>query len=86
MRNPYITVPALGCGSIETLSEHRTWKGALDAASRNDRVTAVGPNGERATLPPLGHSKLDLGAGRFGQGLSGKERVAWVSAILAGVA
>lgn len=84
MRNPYITVPALGCGSIETLSEHRTWKGALDAASRSDRVTAVGPNGERATLPPLGNAKL--GAGRFGQGLTGKERVAWVTAILAGVA
>lgn len=44
MRNPYITVPALGCGPIETLSE------------------------------------------RFGQGLTGKERVAWVTAILAGVA
>ena len=75
---PYYTEMAPGCHGeafAPVVSRHTTWNAALNAASKNDRLVAVAP-GQRAQIPRQDDPRY--GAGRFGNGLSGKERTDWV--------
>lgn len=74
----YTVTLAPGCyTSIDApvVSRHRTWEAALNAASRSDRLVAEGPR-RSAGIPPQGDPRL--GRGRYGAGLTGRERTAWV--------
>lgn len=76
----YHVEAAPGCysGPVAPIySTHKSAEGALNAASRDDRSVAVGPLG-RAQIPAQGGAHQE--AGRYGRGLSGKTRTAWVRA------
>jgi hypothetical protein len=77
-RYPYYTEMAPGCHGepfAPVVSRHTTWNAALNAASKSDRLVAVAP-GQRAQIPRQDDPRY--GTGRFGNGLSGKERTEWI--------
>lgn len=81
--NPmFVTRVAPGCHSGpdrlgRIISRHRSWEAALNAASRNDRLVACDEDtGREAQI--LRQNDPRYGAGRYGNGLSGASRTAWV--------
>ncbi len=78
-RLPYVVETAPGCydgPDAPIRSRHATWTAALNAASKSDRAVAVHPDGRRAQIDRQDDRRY--GTGRFGNGLSGKERADWV--------